>query len=103
MTPDSLLAQLYDIKGLDWINWWPLAPGWWAVLALLAMGAGTIYWRRWAYYRSWKGEAWRAFAALEAGLTSGNAQEIAAALSTLLRRVAMQSFSRAECAGLEGV
>ncbi len=103
MTPDSLLAQLYDIKGLDWIDWWPLAPGWWVVLAAVAIAVGALYWRRRAYYRSWKGEAWLALGVLEARLTAGSTQQIAAALSTLLRRVAMQSFSRAECAGLEGM
>ena len=101
MTPDSLLAQLYDIKGLDWIDWWPLAPGWWAVLAMVAIVVGALYWRRRAYYRSWKGEAWLALGALEARLKAGNAQQIAANLSTLLRRVAIQSFSRAEYSGGE--
>jgi hypothetical protein len=102
MTPDTLLAQLYDIKGLDGISWWPLAPGWWALLGLAAIIAGAVYWRRRAWYRSWQGEAWLAFAALEAQLSADNAQEVAAALSVLLRRVAMQCFSRAQCAGLEG-
>jgi hypothetical protein len=102
MKPDDLLARLYDIRGLNGIDWWPLAPGWWALIALASIAAGAVYWRRQAYYRSWKGEAWLALLALEARLTAGNAQEIAAALSILLRRVAMQCFSRAECAGLEG-
>ncbi len=102
---NNLLAQLDDIRGLDYISWWPLAPGWWAVLGLMVLAlivAGAAYWRRRAYYRSWKGDAWRAFTALEPQLANGNAQDVAAALSVLIRRVAMQCFSRAECAGLEG-
>lgn len=98
----SLLEQLYDITGIDYISWWPLAPGWWVVLALGLVLVGFVYWRRRAYHRSWKGEAWRALAALDSQLVRDNAQEAAGALSVLLRRVAMHSSSRAECAGLEG-
>jgi hypothetical protein len=100
--PDNLLAQLYDITGVDYIGWWPLAPGWWAVLALILLLVGGLYWRRRAYRRSWKGDAWQALIALDSRLADENAQEVAAALSVLLRRIAMQRFSRAACAGLEG-
>ena len=100
--PPDLLAQLDDIAGLDYISWWPLAPGWWALLALLLSAAAACYWRRRAYWRSWKGDARRALDALEDQLPRGDAQQIAAALSALLRRIAMRSSSRAECAGLEG-
>jgi hypothetical protein len=102
IAPDDLLKQLYDIKGLDDIGWWPLAPGWWAMIILAFVIAGILYWRRWTYFRSWKGDAWLAFAALDSQLSGGNTQDIAASLSALLRRVAMRSSSRADCAGLEG-
>lgn len=100
--PNNLLAQLYDIAGIDYIDWWPLAPGWWALLFLALVLIGAAYWRRRAYQRSWKGDAWRALTALESRLAGGDAQEVAAALSVLLRRIAMQCSSRVECAGLEG-
>ena len=100
--PADLLAQLDDITGLDYISWWPLAPGWWALLTLMLVAAATYYWRRRAYWRSWKGDARRALDALELQLPMGNAQQMAATLSMLLRRIAMRCFSRAECAGLEG-
>jgi hypothetical protein len=100
--PDDLLKQLYDIKGLGFISWWPLAPGWWAIIVLILIAAGIIYLRRRAYFRSWKGDAWLAFNALDSQLAGGNTQDIAASLSDLMRRVAMRSSSRAECAGLEG-
>jgi hypothetical protein len=102
MTPDALLAQLYDIKGLDYVSWWPLAPGWWALIICLLIAALAAYWRRWMYERSWEGQTYRTFVALDSQLNGGNTQEIAAVLSVLLRRIAMQCFSRAECAGLEG-
>lgn len=102
MSADDLLAQLYDIRGLDSISWWPLAPGWWVLLILGAAAAITVYRRRLAYARSWKGDAWRNFVALDKRLRGGNAQDVAAELSALIRRVAIRSYSRAECAGLQG-
>ena len=102
----NLLAQLDDIKGLDPISWWPLAPGWWALLALAVLAllvAAAMYWRRRAYWRSWRGDAAKALGALYTRLTDANSGEIAGALSILLRRVAMRRFSRPECAGLQGV
>jgi hypothetical protein len=33
--PDPLLAQLRDIHTPEPISWWPLAPGWWILLALI--------------------------------------------------------------------
>ena len=99
---DKLLAQLYDIRDLDPVSWWPLAPGWWVLIVLALLASAAAYWRHWTYQRSWRGQTYRAFVALNRQLSSGNAQQIAGALSVLLRRVAMQSFSRAECAGLEG-
>jgi len=100
---DKLLTQLYDIRDLDPISWWPLAPGWWVLIVLALLAAAAAYWRRWAYQRSWQGQTYRAFVALDRRLSRGDAQQIAGTLSELLRRVAMQSHSRAECAGLEGV
>jgi hypothetical protein len=101
-SPNDLLAQLYDIRGLGHISWWPLAPGWWGLLALVSLIAAATYWRRRAYWRSWKGDARKALNQLDARLTVENVQETAASLSTLLRRIAMQRHSRQECAGLWG-
>jgi hypothetical protein len=101
-SPEELLARLDDIRGLGHIGWWPLAPGWWGLLALVSLLAGAMYLRRRAYWRSWKGDARKALDLLDAQLNSGNRQETAARLSALLRRIAMQRHSRAECAGLWG-
>jgi hypothetical protein len=101
-SPKELLVQLDDIRGLGLIGWWPLAPGWWVLLALLALVAVAVYLRHRAYWRSWKGDARKALDALDARLSGENQQEIAASFSTLLRRIAMRRHSRAECAGLSG-
>ncbi len=104
-TAARLLAQLDDIRGLDRISWWPPGVGWWVVLGALALGAGyflLLYFQRRAYELSWKGDARKQLLQLEARLADGTTQDVAAALSILLRRIAMQRHSRAACAGLEG-
>ena len=98
----DLLSQLDDIRGLDQISWWPLAPGWWVLFALILLAGGAAYWRRRAYWRSWKGDARMALDRLDAGLNDDNAQQTAAGLATLVRRIAIHRHSRAECAGLWG-
>ncbi len=104
-TAAQLLAQLDDIRGLDKIPWWPPGPGWWFVLGALALVLGYflfLYLKRRAYEMSWKGDARRQLLHLEAQLSDDTTQDVAATLSMLLRRIAMQRHSRAACAGLEG-
>lgn len=104
--PANLLAQLADIKGLDGISWWPLAPGWWIVLALFGAGAAAamlVHWRRRLYWRSWKGDAKSTLNALLTELQKGDGRDVISQLSSLMRRIAMKSSSRAECAGLSGM
>ena len=101
----DLLRQLADIRGLRPVSWWPLAPGWWALLALLLLVGGiaiAFILRRRAWHRSWQGAAARQLTKLEAQLTAETAQATAADLSLLLRRIAIRRFARSECAGLEG-
>lgn len=47
--PDEVLQQLNDIHTPPPADWWPLAPGWW-ILAALLIGAvavtGVLLWRR---------------------------------------------------------
>ena len=39
--PADALANLRDVRLPEAVSWWPLAPGWWALAALLAIGAGV--------------------------------------------------------------
>ena len=102
VSPNDLLVQLDDIKGLDHIGWWPPAPGWIALFIVLLLVAAWLAWRRWRYWHSWKGDAMRSLRNFDMQLSAANAREIAAGLSAWLRRVAIRRASRAECAGLEG-
>jgi hypothetical protein len=97
MTPDTLspeilaeLDKLRDIRLPDPASWWPLAPGWWALLALcLLMGAALAYSEkrrraslRFAALAELKGLETRA-------QTESNDSTIAVDLAVLLRRVAL--------------
>ena len=42
---------LRDLHLPDAIGWWPLAPGWWGVLVILAVGLAYTTWR---LYRRWQ-------------------------------------------------
>lgn len=91
LTPDqqAALEKLRDIRLPDPVSWWPLAPGWWALAALvLAAVAALLGWsllrrrtRRYAALRELDGLKRR----VAAGADAGVAQELAG----LVRRVAL--------------
>lgn len=45
MNPQDPLAQLKDIHLPEPVGWWPLAWGWWLLIALLLMVIGALLWR----------------------------------------------------------
>lgn len=102
---NALLEQLHDIEGLDSVSAWPLAMGWWVLIAIgIALMAaclcGIFYWL--AFRRSWKHDTLKKLADLEQQLESIPAKESLMQLSEYLRRIALRRFSRSECAGLVG-
>jgi hypothetical protein len=101
----ELLRQLDDIKGLGTISAWPLAPGWWMLIALcvILFSIGiAFHLRRRAWQRSWKKDAAQSLSDLEEKLDTANAQATVSTLSITLRRIAIRKFSRSDCAGLQG-
>ena len=97
---------LRDIHDLDAIPWWPLAPGWWWVIGLVALVclvAGIRYWIRYSgILPGWRGDARRQLRALKKALRKDNPREVAGNLSVLLRRIAMARSDRRQAAGLSG-
>jgi hypothetical protein len=86
------LEQLRDIHLPDAISWWPLAPGWWALAALLLIGiicvAGLEIRRR----RSLKYKALKELDQLRRGKAFDlSTLELASELCILIRRVALNS------------
>ncbi|WP_024460298.1 DUF4381 domain-containing protein [Marinimicrobium sp. LS-A18] len=45
MNPQDPLAQLKDIHLPEPIGWWPLAWGWWLLIALLLIVLGALLWQ----------------------------------------------------------
>lgn len=91
MSPADPLAQLHDIVLPSAVSWWPLAWGWWVLLALLLTALGLVIYFRW---RTKKRQAYRLVALQELNRISarfeddGNAAEYLQHLSILLRRTA---------------
>lgn len=99
--------QLRDIRGLDEIAWWPLAPGWWVLFGIMVLTFVIIVmliYRRQSQQKKQRGD-WRKMARKEwLGLRPLHAppREQMTFLSILLRRVAIQRHGRQACAGLSG-
>lgn len=103
----AAVEALRDIHGLDAVSWFPLAPGWGYLLALLAVGLLLVGMRYWLLYNGpwvgWRGDARRRLRQLKKALArGGEPREIADQLSELLRRIAMARSGRREAAGLTG-
>lgn len=96
MNPTDPLAQLKDIHTPDPISWWPLAWGWWVVIALcLALLTLIIVWaikrKRRARYRK------QALAELHRlAKNELNAGEFIAAINHLLKRVVQHQSSHTQ-------
>jgi len=96
--------QLRDIHLPAAAPFWPPAPGWWvlaAVLLLLLAWAGAVAWRRRRLDRA-RRRILDALAALEADFTRERSSERLASISLLLRRLALSRFPRERVAGLTG-
>jgi hypothetical protein len=103
MDPEQI--PLRDLHLPDLIGWWPLAPGWWVVIALLAIAAGLLV-RRYLQRRA-RGAARRHALQALGQLTAEfdqhhDAVTFSANLSELLRRTMLAYAPRLEVAGLTG-
>lgn len=100
--PDPLLG-LRDIHLPEAISFWPLAPGWWLLLAALVALAALSVWQIRRRRASVRRAALVELDALQAGYQrEGDAIALAQRLSSLLRRVALVRFDRKAVAPLHG-
>jgi hypothetical protein len=99
------LAQLRDIHLPDPISWWPLAPGWYGLMALAVLLAIGISYRLYKRHANALAKN-KALALLsmykEQYEKDGNAQVASARISELLRRVALVYYPRSEVASIHG-
>jgi len=105
MKPDIQSLPLRDIHLPESVPWWPLAPGWWILLALLLAVVGTIYlYKAMRAKRRMLKEAELEITELaEAYQTHQDAKHCIESLSALLRRVGIVAFPQHDVAGLTGL
>lgn len=106
MSPETeaALAQLRDIHLPEPVSFWPPAPGWWLLAAGLVVAAlaGGWWWRR-RRRTDLRRAAALELTRLEARYRgSRDRAELAAGLSSLLRRVALARHPRDEVAAAHG-
>jgi len=93
------LSQLRDIHLPSAVSWWPPAPGWWGILALVLIATGLAY----VLYARRRRNRWRIKALAElARLRDAAPERLLRDLSVLLRRVAISRFPRHDVAALTG-
>ena len=103
MNDDAL--PLRDLQLPETVGWWPLAPGWWVLIALFIVGFAYLAWR---WSRAWRFNAPRRYALRElarleaAYLEHRNPVTLGKQLSELLRRGMLAYAPRADVAGLTG-
>ena len=110
MTPESLTNRLHDIHELDPVGIWPLAAGWWLIIAALVLLVLLVIavrryrpdWQRFLPRYSWTREAERELTRLRERVAHADVKTLASELSELLRRIAIARCGRDRCAGLHG-
>ncbi|MFG0289553.1 MAG: DUF4381 domain-containing protein [Rhodopirellula sp. JB044] len=94
MLDASSLDQLRDLAVPPPVSWWPLAPGWWMLIAALVAGVvlGVLKW-----WRHWLADAYRreALEAVERASTD-------AAIVQILKRTAIGADTRSHVGSLTG-
>ena len=99
------LADLRDWHLPEALPWWPPAPGWWLLAALGLILLLVLLWRRLQRWRraAPARRALRDLARLRGGpANAADLRAYAAALSGLLRRLALVRYPRHRVAGLSG-
>ncbi len=103
MNPTQL--PLRDLHLPDPVGWWPPAPGWW-LLAALVVAALAFFGRRWLRERARARARRHALRQLDRYVDDyarhGNAVTLGVDLSELVRRTMLAYAPRGEVAGLTG-
>ena len=106
MNPD-LLQQLAPDRAPPPVGWWPLAPGWWALMALLLLALVLAVWLRKRARRPakrWQRLALRELAQLQTASRQAGRDDahLAREVQQLLRRYAIARHGRETVAALSG-
>lgn len=102
---DPTQIPLRDLHLPEPVGWWPLAPGWWVLIAIALFGLG--YLARLAWLR-WRSNRLRRIALRELSVLARDYEQgaelvaLSKRLSELLRRAMLAYAPRREVAGLTG-
>lgn len=103
MNPEEI--PLRELQLPELTGWWPLAPGWWVLIAIAVLG---LLWLLYRAVRRFKANAPRRLALRQLDLIQGNFERgenavlVGRSLSSLLRRAMLAYAPRSEVAGLSG-
>ncbi len=100
----SPLDQLADIHLPDGVSWWPLAPGWWMLLALLVISIIAFFiWRLRKQQNHYRIVAQQELTKIYADYQQSNdAASYLQTLSVLLRRTALTAYPQRFNASIKG-
>lgn len=100
----STALELRDIHLPDPVSWWPLAPGWWILLALILVITVAIFlYRQYRKKQALKKQLMVEFEIIcHRFKKEKNSTELVQSLSTLLRRACISFYPRSEVASLTG-
>ena len=106
MNPQDPLANLQPLRAGEAIDWWPLAPGWWVLLAIAIalLFALALHLRRRHQRNAYRRIALAQLQALHTAYTSEqNASDYLSRLNALLKSVALRAYPREQVASTYGV
>lgn len=98
MNPEAILEQLAPLREPPEIGWWPLAPGWWALLVTAVIA--TAFVSRWLWRRR-SSRHYRRLALTELQVLRAN-QGAVDALNRLLKAAALRAYPNQAIAALHG-
>lgn len=93
------LQNLNDIVSPGPVAWWPLAPGWYVIAALLL---ALSVWALIRLNRQWSANAYRREAMRSFSAMRNGGEERARELPELLKRTALAAWPRRQVAALSG-
>jgi hypothetical protein len=109
VNPQDPLAALNPLREPASIGWWPLAPGWWVLIALFIVAITVLCY---ILYKRHKNNAYRRLALLQlkeinTDLKTGDSDSTTVhiaitATNALLKAVALRVFPRHDIAALSG-
>jgi hypothetical protein len=100
MDDAASLQNLHDIVTPGPVPWWPPAPGWYVLIAVVVIALLVLLWKGWRHWlrNRYRGEALRELARIRQGAAAEDLREA----PVLLKRAALSAWPREAVAGLVG-